>query len=565
MTPDSQSTTARSWHWNGPPTLEAVREASAGTRRFLTESGLLENDISAWELVIAEAGNNCVFHPGDATQTQRIDLLVTVTPEKVIARIRDTTPGFDWPDDPELPPVDAETGRGLFLIHALTDSRTYARGPHGNILELERNCQSSHQQAEDLEATLMAMTEELSSCYESLASIFHFIAEGRDVETLEEFAANILNHLIQSTSSRIGIIRIVRNGKLVTIASHGTPDTPPLAVETDALGARLDRWVSGTQDNLADGAPVTGIVHPFAYESQPLGTLLLARTGTDAPFNAGEESMIRTFSEFFTQHILSRRHEEEAIRSSIARREFELAASIQHSLLPPPHPPVHGVAATGHCESALSIGGDFYDLIPLEDIGYFFVIADVMGKGVGASMMAAVTRSAIRSLGEDFDRPAMLLEKVATQLYDDLDRLEMFVTVAVGVIDVPAGVIRIANAGHCPVAVVSNGSLTEAGPENPPVGIENSPNYPEHEIKLTPGARLLAFTDGIVDPRNERPCFESENLVCSWFEQTAATTPELPALKSSLLDFLGHHSSSTASSSAALLADDQTFLLIAFD
>lgn len=553
----SQLQSCRSWHWNGPMTLEAVREASRGIRRFLAESGLPEEDLGAWELVIAEAGNNCVLHPGDIPPDADLDLIVTVTPSKVIARLRDRTLGFDWPDSPELPPDDAESGRGLFLIHVLTDNRTYARGPHGNFLELERACSVTPLSSEDLEATLMAMTEELSSCYESLASIFHFIAEARTTSSLEEFADSVLKHLIHSTSARIGILRVVTDGRLVTLTCHGSSADAPLEIEKKALGGSLDQWIEGPLPGLADHRPLTGVVHPFSHEGEPIGTLLLARSEAEGPFNAGEVSMIRTFSEFFTQHILSRRHEEAAIRSSVARHEFELAAAIQHSLLPTFLPVVHGVAAAGHCESALSIGGDFYDLIPLEDTGYFFVIADVMGKGVAASLMAAVTRSVIRSFGEDFERPALLLEKTAFQISEDLERLEMFVTVAVGCIDVVAKEIRIASAGHCPIAVVAGGILTEVRPENPPVGIERAPTYPEHVIQLTPGTRLLAFTDGLVDPRGERPRFGSESDVAAWL--AAAGASGVSILKSSLLERLGQHAS------AAPLADDQTFLLLSYD
>jgi anti-sigma regulatory factor (Ser/Thr protein kinase) len=484
------STQARSWHWSGPATLEAVREACIGTRGFLAECGLPEEDLVAWELVVAEAANNCVFHPAEGGEVCPLDLLVTITPCKVMVRLCDSTAGFDWPDDPILPPEDSESGRGLFLINALTDSITYARGAHRNILELERACSltSAPTPDEDTEVTLLAMTEELSSCYESLSSIFHFISEARNTMSLEDFAVSVLGHLIQTTSSRMGMLRVVQEGRLVTLARHGVPEREPLAIELEAMQDCLDRWLDGPLDAFPESGHLTGMVHAFSHDGQALGTLLLLRSQGDLDFNAGEENMIRTFGEFFTQHILTRRHEEEAIRSSLARREFELAASIQRSLLPPAYPPVCGVAATGHCESALSIGGDFYDLIPLEERGCFFVVADVMGKGVASSMVAAVTRFAIRALGDHFDHPATVLEFIANQLFEDLERLEMFVTVVVGVVDALEGEIRIANAGHCPVVVATPDALIVVGPDNPPVGIEQSPSFPERVIPYAPGS-----------------------------------------------------------------------------
>jgi sigma-B regulation protein RsbU (phosphoserine phosphatase) len=270
--------------------------------------------------------------------------------------------------------------------------------------------------------------------------------------------------------------------------------------------------------------------------------------------------MVHTFAEFFAQQMLSRRHEEEAIRSSVARREFELAAAIQQSLLPPALPNVAGVSVTGHCESALSIGGDFYDLIPCGENGYFFVIADVMGKGVAASMIAAVTRSTVRAFSHFYQYPARLLEQVARQMHDDLDKLEIFVTVAVGIVDVSEGLIRVANAGHCPVIVCQpDGEVTEVSPERPPLGLEKDPTFTEYEIPLRPGMRILAYTDGLVDPRNERPSFDSQPEVASWFGASSLRTANVCDLKSALLRRLGH------SIDPNTLADDQTFLLISFD
>ena len=176
------------------------------------------------------------------------------------------------------------------------------------------------------------------------------------------------------------------------------------------MSTRQDQWIDASD---ANPAVLSGLVHPFYHEDELMGVLSLGRHHSAHPFNAGEVNVVHTFAEFFAQQMLSRRHEEEAIRSSVARREFELAAAIQQSLLPPPLPDVAGVSVTGHCESALSIGGDFYDLIPCGKDGYFFVIADVMGKGVAASMIAAVTRSTVRAFSHFYQYPARLLEQVA--------------------------------------------------------------------------------------------------------------------------------------------------------
>jgi serine phosphatase RsbU (regulator of sigma subunit) len=195
-------------------------------------------------------------------------------------------------------------------------------------------------------------------------------------------------------------------------------------------------------------------------------------------------------------------------------------------------------------------------------MGFFFVIADVMGKGVAASMMAAVTRSVFRSMQELHQSPARAVARAASQLFDDFDRLEMFVTVAVGFVDNRSRLIRIANAGHCPVIVAdAAGNLVEVMPSHPPIGILRSPDFDETGIPITTGTRILAYTDGLTDPRNSRPSFPEPADVSAWMAETCRSQPSAADIREQLLQRLA----SSSAPDAPALADDQTFLVIACD
>lgn len=563
VSPESQSAIGNAWQWSGPYVLGAAREAAIGARKFLASHGLPESELAAWDLVLTEAGNNCVIHHSGGSPDLTWEVHLLFSPDRVIVRMHDCNAGFVWPDNPQLPDEDSESGRGIFLIHSLTDFRKYTCHPGGNVLTLERRHKVAAP-SEDLEATLDAMTEELASCYESLSAIFRFTAEARRTNRLEEFASSLLQHLSTITASDCGMLRVVSQNQLTTLAIHGCEPPPvcpvdasPIPLEAAAVSTRQDQWMD---DSGLDSSTLSGLVHPFYHDDKLMGLILLGRHHSAQPFNAGEVNVVHTFAEFLAQQMLSRRHEEEAIRSSVARREFELAAAIQQSLLPPPLQDISGVSVTGHCESALSIGGDFYDMIPCGKNGYFFVIADVMGKGVAASMIAAVCRSIVRSSSQFYQFPAKLLDRVALQMYDDLERLEMFVTIAVGIVDVEEGLIRVANAGHCPVVISrQEGKFTEVFPEQAPVGLEKYPACSEHKIPLEQGMRILAYTDGLIDPRNQRPSFDTQPDVADWFAAAATTSPHINVLKSNLLERLGH------STDPNTLADDQTFLLIGID
>ncbi len=290
-------------------------------------------------------------------------------------------------------------------------------------------------------------------------------------------------------------------------------------MEAAAVTSRQDQWI---EPSSAPDQPQAGLVHPFYHDDELMGLLTIGRRHSTEPLNAGQVNIIHTFSEFFAQQVLSRRHAEAAMTASVAHREIELAAEIQRSLLPSQFPDIPGITLAGHCESALTVGGDFYDVIPWTTHGFFFIVADVMGKGVGASMMAAVTRSVFRSLNQLYQTPARAMERAARLLFEDLDRLEMLVTAAVGVVDLHLGVVRLANAGHCPVLVaLPDGTVVSAEPSIAPLGLEKSPDCAETTVPFPPGSHLLIYSDGLVDPRDLRSPFPSPDEAGEWLAKAA--------------------------------------------
>lgn len=126
------------WRWEGPPDLRAVRLAAVGAREFLGRRGLTDEELTAWELVLTEALNNAVVHNLPTRDRPSIELEIFATSTNITVRLTDHTAGFDWPTSTELPDVEAESGRGLFLIDTLTDSRSYVRGRGSNVLSLSR-------------------------------------------------------------------------------------------------------------------------------------------------------------------------------------------------------------------------------------------------------------------------------------------------------------------------------------------------------------------------------------------------------------------------------------------
>ena len=118
--------------------LAAVREACQQSRAALAGAGLGEEELGHWELMLAEAGNNAVRYAPRSQQRPPVRFEFSVSNEWVEARVVDHTTGFDLPEEVELPPTDSETGRGLYLIKALSDRVAYFRGHGENHLVLKK-------------------------------------------------------------------------------------------------------------------------------------------------------------------------------------------------------------------------------------------------------------------------------------------------------------------------------------------------------------------------------------------------------------------------------------------
>jgi sigma-B regulation protein RsbU (phosphoserine phosphatase) len=153
------------------------------------------------------------------------------------------------------------------------------------------------------------------------------------------------------------------------------------------------------------------------------------------------------------------------------------------------------------CSQAAEVGGDFFDVFDLPDGSRLVMIADVMGKGVPAALVATTLRTALRSLATTTAGPGELLTRVNRQLFADLDRLGMFITVQILRLDATGAEIRHASAGHCPPLVFCANDAARWWDETGglPVGIDARETYEEGRGVLAPGERLWLMTDGALE------------------------------------------------------------------
>jgi serine phosphatase RsbU (regulator of sigma subunit) len=127
-----------------------------------------------------------------------------------------------------------------------------------------------------------------------------------------------------------------------------------------------------------------------------------------------------------------------------------------------------------------------------------------MGKGMAAALLTAAVRSTLRAAA-DGRTVAETVDVAARSLADDLDRTESFVTLFHAELDPVRRLIRYVDAGHGHAIMIgADGRGELLSSSGMPVGIDEAP-YEEHEVELRPGDTLVVYSDGLDDPRWERP------------------------------------------------------------
>ncbi|MGK5678681.1 SpoIIE family protein phosphatase [Actinoplanes sp. URMC 104] len=185
--------------------------------------------------------------------------------------------------------------------------------------------------------------------------------------------------------------------------------------------------------------------------------------------------------------------------------EHRIASTLQHSLLPESLPQVPGAVVASRYlpgSSEAEVGGDWYDVIAGRDDQLFLVIGDVVGKGVQAAAVMGQLRNALRAyVLEGFDCGEALTR--LNRLVDNLGRRQ-FATVVCVRLDPATRRLHYSSAGHPSPLVVppgEAGSFLHMTALGPPVGALTDVSYPTLVADLPPGARLLLYTDGLVEDR----------------------------------------------------------------
>lgn len=183
--------------------------------------------------------------------------------------------------------------------------------------------------------------------------------------------------------------------------------------------------------------------------------------------------------------------------------ELRIAREVQLSLLPTASPKLEGLDIAGINVPSRNIGGDYFDFIPIVHGHLGIVIADVVGKGIPASLIMASFRAFLRAEIRNNYAIQIIFAKVNDLLYEILQP-HQFVTAFYGVLDLEQRRFTYSNAGHHPALLLRpDGKWRHLKSGGIVLGIFEGAAYDEQFIDLIPGDLLILYTDGLVEAENK--------------------------------------------------------------
>lgn len=188
--------------------------------------------------------------------------------------------------------------------------------------------------------------------------------------------------------------------------------------------------------------------------------------------------------------------ETDIARARLQEEDVQKAREIQQGLLPKHMAQLLGYQVSGAWQPALSVGGDYYDVVPLGDSGLGIAIADVVGKGISAALLMANLQAAVRAFAGDGRNPAEVCEKINSVMCSNVASGK-FITLFYCMLNAARRQLNYSNAGHNPPILLRGDKVFRLEEGGALLGVFPEWKYEQRTIELQSGDRILLFTDGL--------------------------------------------------------------------
>lgn len=193
-------------------------------------------------------------------------------------------------------------------------------------------------------------------------------------------------------------------------------------------------------------------------------------------------------------------------RQSELERDAAAGSAVQAQMWPGTLPEIAGFDCAAASLPARAVGGDFYDAFALTGGTWALLLGDASGKGVAAGLVASAVQARVHTAARlaRLD-PEALMAAVDRDVYQSIEGLR-YATGIYATLDAASGRLRLVNAGHPPVLALlpGAGGVRRLDATGPALGLVQDGSFDAHEIVLSPGSLLVAYTDGVSEARNDQ-------------------------------------------------------------
>ncbi|NLD27883.1 MAG: SpoIIE family protein phosphatase [Myxococcales bacterium] len=254
-------------------------------------------------------------------------------------------------------------------------------------------------------------------------------------------------------------------------------------------------------------APVT--CFPMKVGKDAFGVINVTDRSDGSPFTESDLKLLTTLANQAAAYLHIEQLMEERQANERLKQQLEIARQIQYRLVPVDSPKIEGLDVAGRLITAERVGGDYYDCFTNDPKKPSFVIADVSGHSVGAALIMAAFRSAMRAQRDWEFNSSELMQKINTILFEDLFQAEQFISATYLQYIKSRQLIEYTSAGHPPPIVWRNAdaAFEEHGTGDPLLGIEPKAVFHQRQVVVSKGDVIVLYTDGIteaVDKNGER-------------------------------------------------------------
>lgn len=334
---------------------------------------------------------------------------------------------------------------------------------------------------------------------------------------------------------------------LIEFGQSARRATEPSAL-FDAFRTALERtfrpaYLAMSVPNLAtfsQGAGAAVLSEPLRAGPESLGVASVGTKHSDLPYTQADRDLFGAICHQLALAVENNLLIHKIRNQERVTKELEIAHQVQAGLLPSELPGIPFTRLAAHNQAALEMGGDFYDIMPLDGGAYGIVLGDVSGKGVPAALLGAVCLTLFRAIAPQHASPIEALQAINEVLVRHRASRKMFVAITYVVYHPESGWVMGVNAGnpeplHCGEPISSKGM---------PLGAAKTIKYCDFELILEPGETLVLLSDGMVDARNADGQRYGDDRFAALIAQHAESDPAdlVRSVRAELSEFQGARS-----------------------